>query len=88
MRALRDSRVGRAERMVQLLVDDGHPVSWQQVQDLAGGTVGRPHVGQALIDSGLVGSLDEAFGAGVDRHRAAATGAASTSSTWSRRSPW
>ncbi|MCU1588629.1 MAG: hypothetical protein JWN31_2122, partial [Frankiales bacterium] len=48
-------------RMVQLLVADGHPVSWQQVQDLAGGTVGRPHVGRALLDSGLVGSLDEAF---------------------------
>ncbi len=59
--ALRESRVGRAERMVQLLVDDGHPVSWEQVQALAGGTVGRPHVGRALIDSGLVGTLDEAF---------------------------
>ncbi|MCW2542586.1 MAG: putative metal-dependent phosphoesterase family [Frankiales bacterium] len=62
MRALRDSRVGRAERMVQLLVDDGHPVTWDQVRSLAGGTVGRPHIGQALIDHGLVGSLDEAFG--------------------------
>lgn len=58
---LRDSRVSRAERMVELLVDDGHPVTWEQVRGLAGGTVGRPHIGQALIAAGLVGSLDEAF---------------------------
>ena len=61
MTALRDSRVGRAERMVQLLLDDGHPVTWDQVRALAGGTVGRPHIGQALVEHGLVGSLDEAF---------------------------
>ena len=60
-RALRESRVGRAERMVRLLEADGHPVSWPQVQAIAGGTVGRPHVAQALIAAGLVGSIEEAF---------------------------
>jgi predicted metal-dependent phosphoesterase TrpH len=60
-RALRDSRVGRAERMVALLRDDGVDVTWEQVQDLAGGTVGRPHVARALMAAGLVGSVDEAF---------------------------
>jgi len=58
---LRRSRLARAERMVGLLADDGHPVSWDQVQELAGGTVGRPHVAQALIDAGLVRSVEEAF---------------------------
>jgi predicted metal-dependent phosphoesterase TrpH len=58
---LRTSRLARAERMVGLLADDGHPVSWDQVQELAGGTVGRPHVAQALIDAGLVTSVEEAF---------------------------
>lgn len=61
MRSLRESRVGRAERMVELLAADGHPVTWDQVKGLAGGTVGRPHVGQALIELGLVRSLEEAF---------------------------
>jgi predicted metal-dependent phosphoesterase TrpH len=61
LQGLRDSRVGRAERMVQRLVADGHPVTWEQVQGIAGGTVGRPHVARALIDVGLVGSIDEAF---------------------------
>ena len=58
---LRASRLQRAERMVGLLADDGHPVTWAQVQELAGGTVGRPHVAQALIDAGLVASVEEAF---------------------------
>jgi predicted metal-dependent phosphoesterase TrpH len=58
---LRASRVGRAQRMVDMLAEDGHPVTWEQVQDLAGGTVGRPHVAQALMAHGLVGSVTEAF---------------------------
>jgi hypothetical protein len=60
---LRESRLGRAERMVEQLVDDGVPVTWGQVQGLAGGTVGRPHVAQALVAAGLVGSVEEAFSA-------------------------
>ncbi len=62
MGQLRKERVGRAERMVALLEADGHPVSWAQVRALAAGTVGRPHVAQALVASGLVRSIDEAFG--------------------------
>ena len=60
-RMLRESRVGRAELMVERLAADGHPVTWQQVRGLAGGTVGRPHVAQALMAHGLVGSVSEAF---------------------------
>lgn len=61
LRVLRESRVNRAEHMVSMLAADGHPVSWEQVQQAAGGTVGRPHVARALIDAGLVGSIEEAF---------------------------
>ena len=60
-RNLRDSRVSRAARMVEMLAADGHPVTWEQVRELAGGTVGRPHVAQALMAHGLVGSIGEAF---------------------------
>jgi predicted metal-dependent phosphoesterase TrpH len=55
------SRETRAQRMVELLVADGHPVSWDQVRRAAGGTVGRPHVAQALVGAGLVPSLAVAF---------------------------
>ncbi len=61
MTELRESRVRRAEQMVRMLVADGVPVSWEQVRDLADGTVGRPHVAQALVESGVVGSVAEAF---------------------------
>jgi 3',5'-nucleoside bisphosphate phosphatase len=47
--------------MVDLLAADGHPVSWDDVSALASGTVGRPHVAQALLRAGLISSMDEAF---------------------------
>lgn len=58
---LRESRVGRAERMVRMLERDGIGVSWEQVRALAGGVVGRPHVAQALVAAGKVASVSEAF---------------------------
>ncbi|HUR51976.1 MAG TPA: PHP domain-containing protein [Mycobacteriales bacterium] len=58
---IRDSRESRAQRMVELLVADGHPLTFDQVRRTARGTVGRPHVAQALIDAGLVRSIEEAF---------------------------
>jgi predicted metal-dependent phosphoesterase TrpH len=58
---LRASRLGRAERMIELLQADGHPVTWEQVQDLAGGTVGRPHIAQALVAAGLIDTVNDAF---------------------------
>ena len=61
LKVLRDSRLDRAARMVAMLAADGHAVSWEQVRELADGTVGRPHVALALIDAGLVTSIEEAF---------------------------
>ncbi|MCW2778272.1 MAG: hypothetical protein JWN17_1997 [Frankiales bacterium] len=58
---LRESRVGRAELMAKRLEDAGTGVTWQRVQELAGGTVGRPHVAQALVEAGVVGTVGEAF---------------------------
>ena len=60
-RMLRDSRISRAARMVEQIAADGHPVTWDQVRELAGGTVGRPHIAQALMAHGLVSSVSEAF---------------------------
>jgi 3',5'-nucleoside bisphosphate phosphatase len=59
---LRDSRLTRGEAMVANLVADGYPISWPQVHALAGdGSVGRPHIGRALVDAGVVPDLDTAF---------------------------
>jgi hypothetical protein len=60
-RELRDSRTSRAERMARMLEDDGTGVTWARVQQLAGGTVGRPHVAQALVEQGHVATVSDAF---------------------------
>ena len=59
--ALRESRRTRAGRMVASLAAAGTGVTWEQVQALAGGTVGRPHVAQALVEAGCVPVLADAF---------------------------
>ncbi len=62
MTRIRASRTVRAERMVELLVADGYDVNWEEVLRLAdGGTVGRPHIAQALIRAGLVETTSAAF---------------------------
>ena len=58
---LRESRVGRAERMCRLIAVDHPGVTWDRVQELAGGVVGRPHVAQALVEQGLVETVSHAF---------------------------
>lgn len=58
---LRDARVHRGQRMVEALNRLGVPVRWERVRELAQGSVGRPHVAQALVETGHVRSLGEAF---------------------------
>lgn len=59
---LRDSRVGRARRMVEKLAALGKPIEFERVLEIAGdGAVGRPHVAQALVEAGHVESMREAF---------------------------
>jgi predicted metal-dependent phosphoesterase TrpH len=59
---LRESRLTRGEAMVSKLAADGYPVTWEQVQALAaGGSVGRPHIGRALVAAGVVPDVTTAF---------------------------
>jgi len=59
----RDDRVPRAREIVRRLAADGYPLTWQDVLAQVGpeGTVGRPHVADALVAAGVVASRDEAF---------------------------
>ncbi|MER7417707.1 PHP domain-containing protein [Micromonospora peucetia] len=60
---VRAAREERGERIVTLLRADGVDVSWPEILTGAGGgTVGRPHIAQALIRAGLVSTTTEAFG--------------------------
>ncbi len=55
-------RFRRAEVMVERCRALGAPISWEQVQRIAGqGAVGRPHVASALVEAGVVPDVDSAF---------------------------
>ena len=69
---LREGRLHRGKRMVEKLRALGIPVSWERVDDIArGGSVGRPHVAQALIELGHAVTIDEAFEKYLSRGRPA-----------------
>jgi 3',5'-nucleoside bisphosphate phosphatase len=62
LRELRNSRYERGKKMVAKLVDMGVNIDWERVQELAGkGSIGRPHIAQAMLEQGYVSSLRGAF---------------------------
>ncbi|GHC48114.1 PHP domain-containing protein [Streptomyces flavofungini] len=59
---VRDDRVPRAKTMVRKLQELGVDVTWEQVARIAGdGSVGRPHVAEALVELGVVPTVSDAF---------------------------
>ena len=59
---LRNSRQERAQGMIAKLVNLGIHIDWQRVQQLAGsGSIGRPHLAQAMLEKGYIASFKEAF---------------------------
>jgi predicted metal-dependent phosphoesterase TrpH len=55
-------RVERAHRLVDLMAADGVPVNWADIfAATGGGTIGRPHLARALVQAGIVDSVDAAF---------------------------
>jgi predicted metal-dependent phosphoesterase TrpH len=59
---LREERLHRGLAIVQRLVAAGVPITAEQVLTIAAGApVGRPHIGRALVDAGVVESVDQAF---------------------------
>ncbi len=58
LQRLRNSRVIRAQRMVDKLAGLGVHITWARVAELAGdASVGRPHVAQAMLEKGFVSAL-------------------------------
>jgi len=59
---LRDDRVHRNERLVQRLAELGLPITFEQVQAVAGGSVvGRPHFASVLVANGAATNIQDAF---------------------------
>ena len=60
--ALGDSRQERARAIVDKLRGLGLDISLERVQQIAGeGSIGRPHIAQALMEKGYVSSFQEVF---------------------------
>jgi len=58
----RNSRVNRAQKMVEKLRDMGVRIDWERVREIAGdGSVGRPHVAEAMLEKGYIGAVKDAF---------------------------
>lgn len=58
----REGRIGRTQKIVDILASHGMPLDVNRVFEIAGeATVGRPHVARALVEAGYVRSVQEAF---------------------------
>ena len=65
---LRHSRLERAQGMVAKLQNLGIHIDWERVQEIAGtGSIGRPHIAQAMLEKGYITSLKEAFDKFISR---------------------
>ncbi|MFJ2214872.1 PHP domain-containing protein [Streptomyces sp. NPDC101062] len=59
---VRDDRVPRARAMVAKLQELGVPITWEQVERIAGdASLGRPHIATALVELGVVETVSDAF---------------------------
>ena len=65
---LRDSRLKRGQGMVVRLKSLGIHIDWERVREIAGkGSIGRPHIAQAMLEKGYITSLKEAFDKYISR---------------------
>ena len=66
---LRLGRQDRAQGMVEKLRGLGLEIEWERVQEIAGdGSVGRPHVAQAMVERGYIKEPKDAFDTYIGRN--------------------
>lgn len=72
LRFFQEERLKRAHKIVALLRQVGCPVSLESVmRHSAKGSVGRPHIAQAMVECGFVSSAGEAFALYLSQDRPA-----------------
>ncbi len=55
-------REGRAHEMIKRLEQLGYPLDWERIARIAnGGSIGRPHIGRALVDAGYFENIETVF---------------------------
>ena len=68
LEGLRNSRLERAQGMIAKLQNLGIHIDWGRVQEIAGtGSIGRPHIAQAMLEKGYITSFEEAFDKYISR---------------------
>ncbi len=69
---MRNSRRERAQGIIAKLGNLGMHIDWERVQEIAdSGSIGRPHIAQAMLEKGYIASLKEAFTKYISRDRPA-----------------
>ena len=59
---MRNSRLERAHKIIEKLQNLGVKIEYARVQEIAGeGTLGRPHIAQAMLEKGYIQEFKEAF---------------------------
>jgi predicted metal-dependent phosphoesterase TrpH len=62
LQQFRESRVNRAQDMAEKLSKLGMPIEWDRVKEIAGqGSIGRPHIAEAMLEKGYISYFHEAF---------------------------
>jgi predicted metal-dependent phosphoesterase TrpH len=62
LKDMRLARLFRAKEMIAKLAALDMPLKWQRIKEIAGdGSVGRPHIAQAMLEKGYITDFDEAF---------------------------
>ncbi|MFC1993297.1 PHP domain-containing protein [Chloroflexota bacterium] len=66
---MRNSRRERAQKMIAKLGKLDVDIEWPRVQEIAGdGSIGRPHIAQAMLEKGYIASFKEAFDKYIGRN--------------------
>lgn len=69
LKEFREGRQDRGRKIVEKLNNMGITISWSRVQDIAaGGAIGRPHIAQALVESGHIEFPKDAFDLYIGRN--------------------
>ena len=62
LKMFRNSRERRAQGMIAKLGDLGIHIEWPRVKEIAGdGSIGRPHIAQAMMEKGYIATFQAAF---------------------------
>lgn len=58
---LKDARVPRMKAIIEALNSSGYSITFEEVESISTGAIGRPHLARALVKRGYVDSVQDAF---------------------------